>query len=86
MKNTNTAAAIALALGLVISSCILSFTVGSLGKSIERASSYARPQPIRIPKQIELELSTRNLAPLILRVENSPVGASLKIETSDKDK
>ena len=84
MKSTNTAAAIALALGLVISSCILSFALGSLGQSIVRAATHARPQPVRIPDRIEL--STRNLAPLIIRLENSPGGAPLKIETSDQNR
>ena len=82
MKNTNTAAAIALALGMVISSCILYLAMGSLGQSIGQAAGYAKPDPVRIPDRIEL--SVRNLTPLTLKLENSPGGASLKIETSDK--
>jgi len=82
MKNTNTPAAIALALGMVISSCILAFALGSLGESVEKAATYARPQPVSFPHR--LELSSRNLTPLILRLENSPAGGALKIETSDK--
>jgi hypothetical protein len=81
MKNTNTAAAIALALGMVISSCILYLAIGSLGQSIGQAASYPQPDPVRIPDRLYLHPT----GPWILRLENSPVGSSLKIETSDKD-
>ena len=84
MRDTNTAAATALALGLVVSSCILYFALGSLGKSIERAATYVRPQPVHVPDRIEI--STRNLTPQIIRLENSPSGGSLKIDTSNTDR
>ena len=84
MKDTSTAAAIVLALGLVISSCIAAFALRSLGRSIERGAMHAKPRPVRIPGQLTLRV--QSLPPMIIRLENSPGGASLKIDTSDKAK
>ncbi|KKM18127.1 hypothetical protein LCGC14_1668860, partial [marine sediment metagenome] len=68
-----------------ISAVILSVALVWFGKSIEIAGSHAaQRQPIRIPNR--LTLSTQNMAPVILRIENSPGGASLKIETEQKNR
>jgi hypothetical protein len=83
MKNSNTPAAIALAVGMVISSCIMYLALGSLGQSIGRAASYAKPDPVRVsvPDRIHLHPTS-----LTLRLENSPGGSSLKIDSSGKNK
>ena len=84
MKNSNTPAAIALALGMVISSCIMYLALGSLGQDIGQAASYAKPDPVRVSVPDRFYLHTAN--PLTLRLENSPGGSSLKIDSSDKNK
>jgi hypothetical protein len=81
MKNSNTPAAIALALGMVISSCIMYLALGSLGQDIGQAASYVRPASVRVPDRIHLHPTS-----LTLRLENSPGGSSLKIDSSDKNK
>ncbi|MCP5110957.1 MAG: hypothetical protein GY953_08995 [bacterium] len=74
MKNSNTAAAVALAVGLVLSSCVLALALGSLGNSIERAASKVRQQPINIPSRIRLETANGG--------GNSPI----RIEVTNRDK
>ena len=95
MKNSNTPAAIALAVGMVISSCIMYLALGSLGQDIGRAArslgqdigraaSYAKPDPVlvSVPDRFYLHPAS----PLTVRLANTPGGSSLKIETPDKNK
>jgi len=83
MNTSNTYAAVVLALGLVVASWILSTGLGELGRNVQRGAAEYKPSPVRIPD--EIELNTRNLAPLVIRLESSSGGPPLKIEMSDKD-
>ncbi len=73
MKSENTPAAVALAVGLVLSSCILAFALGSLGNSIERGASNLKQMPIRIPDRIQLETA------------NSGGNSPIRIEVTNRD-
>ena len=81
----NTPAAVILSIGLVISAVILYAALASLGKKIVTAGMHAgQTQPIRIPN--DFTLRTQHTAPVTLKLENSPGGASLKIETENKSR
>ena len=80
MKNANTVAAIVLALGLVVSSWILSSGLGTLGRSIQRGAASSGSH-VRIPDRMELNI--RTIAPVTLGLANDRGGASLRIETTN---
>ena len=81
MKNSNTLAALFLSAALVLSTFILAGSLKSLGKSIERTAGYST-NTIKFPDNIRVNL--KNIAPIALRLENSPGGASLRIQTEEK--
>ena len=82
MKNTNTIAAIVLAVGMVASSWILYLGLCRVGQG----AALSRTKAVQVPGMVRLQLSTKSGAPIVVGLEDDGASSSREDELSGKSK